>query len=432
MVKGVFQINIDTDVLAILRSKVNEQHNISYNKKYGKHRAGDKICAIMDRLDDTVSFLNGLELNTGKYKRSAFDFYDFMNNASVVLDCIKELMKIFKVPDDTIKKSTGIFNQLGSDGKGTDEKYFEYLRSLCSVHPVETSRHIRYQANDFECSPYVVWNDRTIWSNDDCDIYAVVYTSKDGDNNKRVQMYIPQIFDFVKTRLDFIAEIINAIDRYQKQVISDFMNRPIKKEEEFNNYIDYLRNLNKEQKDRYGIEISDSFDYTIRLFQLNLSNPHNQRKMNLYLNALKYAIEFEHNSMQNMSYIGFENNGLFYTEIDSETSLYIKLNSPNSDSNEIIRYAYNLEKIGYLSYDAGSNNKKWAYEKLDEASIFLGKYVVFRGAKSDYENYALVQLALYLECLENKCSINKNIPNDLKYRRRLLSEDKCKKLFSDK
>ncbi|MGY0372661.1 hypothetical protein [Clostridium sp. JNZ J1-5] len=350
----------------------------------------------MDRLDDTVYFLNELKLNTGKYKGSAFDFYDFMNNAAVVIDCVKELVKVFNVDDDKIKKSTEIFNQFGSDGKRTDEKYFEYLRSLCSVHPVETSRHRRYQANDFECSPYVVWNGGMIWRNDDCDIYAVVYTSKDGDSNKRVQIYILQIFEYVKTRLDFVAEITNAIDKYQKQAIFDLKNRPIKKEKEFDNYIDYLRNLDKELKERYDSEVFYSFDYIISLFELRLSNPQNQDKMNLYLNAFKYAIAFEHNSMQNMSYEGFENNGLLYPKRNIETSLYIELHSPNSGSNERRRYNYDLEKIDYLSYDYGYGNKQWAYTQLKEAYIFLEKYVSFQGAKSDFENYALVQVLMVI------------------------------------
>lgn len=432
MKKRIYQIKLDTTVLGILRNKVNEQRYISYEKKYGKHRAWDKICAIMDRLDDTVYYLNELKLNTGKYRRSAFDFYDFMNNSSVVVDCIKELVKIFNVSDDVIKKSTDIFGQLGNDGNGTDENYFEYLRSLCSVHPIGTSRHKRYQANDFECSPFVVWNDGTIWSNDDCDICAVVYTSKDGDNNKRVPIYISQIFNFVKKRLDFVAEITNAIDQYQKQVIFDLRNRPIRKVEDFDNYIDYLKNLNIELKDRYGSGFSCPFDYIIDLFQLRLSNSFNQNNMKLYLSALKYAITFEHNSMQNMSYEGFENNGLLYPEENIETSLYIELYSPDSGSEEQRRYGYNLGKISYLSYDASYGNKQWAYIQLEEALAFLEKYVSFEGANSDFESYALVQLALYLDCLENKCSINKNIPNDLKYRRRILSDEEWKELLTDK
>ena len=146
MDKNIFQINISTDVLKRLRDKINEEHYISYSKEFydknkKKHRAWDKICAIMDRLDDTVDYLNKLKLNTGKHRRSAFDFFDFMNEAAVVMDCITHLAKIFEVPDEEIETSTEIFNELGKDGKGTDKKYFEYLRSLCSVHPVETSRH---------------------------------------------------------------------------------------------------------------------------------------------------------------------------------------------------------------------------------------------------------------------------------------------------
>ena len=132
----IFKISLNTDVLRKLRNKVNEQRNISYRKtfnfkikqnKFIQLNAWDKICAIMDRLDDTVDYLNSIELNTGKYRRSAFDFYDFMNNASVIVDCIKELVKIFDIPDNKIRKPIEIFNQLGSDGEGTDEKYFEYL-----------------------------------------------------------------------------------------------------------------------------------------------------------------------------------------------------------------------------------------------------------------------------------------------------------------
>ena len=216
MVNKVFKIELDTEILKRLRNKINEKQNISYNKMYGKYRAWDKICAIMDRLEDTVEYLNTLELNTGKYKRSSFDFFDFMNNASVVIDCVKELNKIFKVSDSEIKNSTNIFNKVGSDGNGTDEKYFEYLRSLCSVHPVETSRHKIYQDNDFECSPYVLWNNNLRWSNDECDIYAVVYTSKDNESFKSVRIYIEQVFKYVERRLNFIERIIDGINKYQK------------------------------------------------------------------------------------------------------------------------------------------------------------------------------------------------------------------------
>ena len=416
----VFKIELNTEILRKLRNKINEQKNISYNKMYGKYRAWDKICAIMNRLDDTVEYLNTIELNTGKYKRSAFDFFDFMNNASVVIDCVKELSKIFEVSDSEIKNSTNIFNKVGSDGNGTDEKYFEYLRSLCSVHPVETSRHKRYQDNDFECSPYVLWNNSLRLFNDDCDIYAVVYTSKDNESFKRVGIYIEQVFKYVEIRVNFIEKIIDYIDTYQKDMILKLKKQHIKNDTEFNSYIEYLTNLDEEAKDRYGDDHWYSFEYVIKLLQLKLSDSENENKMKLYINALKYAIKFEHNALQNMSNIGYENSGLKYSKENIETSLYIELYSPSSGSKEERRYGYNIEKIQYLSYDSGDSNKDWAYVQLNEARGFFEKYVSFRNAKSDFEYYALVNLALYLECLENDCIINKNIPNDLKYREKLL------------
>ena len=142
--------------------------------------------------------------------------------------------------------------------------------------------------------------------------------------------------------------------------------------------------------------------------------------MELYINALKYAIKFEHNTLQNMNNIGYENSGLKYTEENIETSLYIELYSPSSGSKEERRYGYNIEKIQYLSYASGDSDKDWAYVQLNEAREFFEKYVSFKNVKSDFEYYALVNLALYLECLENDCIINKNIPNDLKYREKLL------------
>lgn len=415
----MFKIELDTEILRKLRNKINEQKNISYNKMYGKYRAWDKICAIMNRLDDTVEYLNTIELNTGKYKRSAFDFFDFMNNASVVIDCVKELSKIFEVSDSEIKNSTNIFNKVGSDGNGTDEKYFEYLRSLCSVHPVETSRHKRYQDNDFECSPYVLWNNSLRLFNDDCDIYAIVYTSKDNESFKRVGIYIEQVFKYVEIRVNFIEKIIDYIDTYQKDMILKLKKQHIKNDTEFNSYIEYLTNLDEEAKDRYGDDHWYSFEYVIKLLQLKLSDSENENKMKLYINALKYAIKFEHNALQNMSNIGYENSGLKYSKENIETSLYIELYSPSSGSKEERRYGYNIEKIQYLSYASGDSDKDWAYVQLNEAREFFEKYVSFKNVKSDFEYYALVNLALYLECLENDCIINKNIPNDLKYRENL-------------
>ncbi|MGL4874352.1 MAG: hypothetical protein ACRC30_06840 [Clostridium sp.] len=425
------KIEINIDVLTKLRDTINSEQNISYNKSFMNRKkevfcAWDKICAIMDRLDDTVEYLNDLELNTNKYNRSAFDFYDFMNNGAVVVDCVRALANIFEVDMNEIKSSSNIFNQLGNDGKGTDERYFEYLRSLCSVHPIETSRHERYQENKFECSPYVSWNKEIFSLYNDGDLNVKVYTSKDGELGKNIPIYVSQIFEYIKTRVQFISKIIERIEEYHKTIIEEFKNKKIKKKDEFENYIEYLENLEKETKERIGEWAWHSFEKVIKLLKLNVVNSENKRKMNLYIEALKYSIEFQYNSLQNMSESGFKNNGLKYEENNIQTTLYYELYSPNSKSDEVRKYGYNIEKISYLEDGSGDSDKRWAYMQIEKAKNFFEKYITFEEAQSDLEYYALCKLALYLDCLENNCMINKNIPNDLKYREKLLSEKKLR------
>ena len=113
--------------------------------------------------------------------------------------------------------------------------------------------------------------------------------------------------------------------------------------------------------------------------------------------------------LMNMSYEGFENNGLIFQPENMETTLLTELVSPNSWSDEVRKYSYELGKISYLNDGSDISNIQWAYIQLKHVKPFLEKYVSFEKANSDFEYYALVNLALYLECLENDCLINKNI-----------------------
>lgn len=209
---GTYKIALNYQLASSLRDVVNDEQHISINKplktiKTSDQTAWDMICAIMDRLEDTVEYINGLELNTGRYSRSAFDFFDFMNNASVIIDCVNELAKIFEYDLCVENSDFSIFNMRGKDNKGTDRLYFEYLRSLCSVHPISTSRHERYQDSDFECSPFVVWSKRFGYL-DEGDLCAFVYTNQHEAYAKRLMIHISEVFAFVEYRFNLISKIM--------------------------------------------------------------------------------------------------------------------------------------------------------------------------------------------------------------------------------
>lgn len=60
------KIELDSLLCSELRKKNNEYQNYSINKTHSinnakTERGWDKICAIMDRLDDTTLYLNSLD-----------------------------------------------------------------------------------------------------------------------------------------------------------------------------------------------------------------------------------------------------------------------------------------------------------------------------------------------------------------------------------
>ena len=106
----------------------------------------------------------------------------------------------------------------------------------------------------------------------------------------------------------------------------------------------------------------------------------------LYLNALKYAITFEHNSIQNMSIKGFKNNGLICNNETLKTTLFIELNSLKSNDPQLDKYRYYLEKIDNLICDS-SNERQLAYIQVQNMLPFLKKYVSFDNVKESFVLY---------------------------------------------
>ena len=92
-----FHFNFNIELASKLRAAINDRQNISLEKEHtdkeikGSYYAWDRMCAIMDRLEDTLNHINQLELDPNKKSRSAYDFYEFINSAYIVIICIKAM-----------------------------------------------------------------------------------------------------------------------------------------------------------------------------------------------------------------------------------------------------------------------------------------------------------------------------------------------------
>lgn len=415
-----------------VREIINDDLNLILSKKDKKGNTEfGLICSIMDRIDDLIRYLNDYEIIPNSRERHAFDFSNFINNASTLINCVNKLAEIFECDFSEMNTSAEFFNKSGSDGEGSDKKYFEYIRSICAVHPEATTRHKTYQKDmdAFECSPFSGWEDDSsgnpylkIW------IYS---NNNDSTSVKTEKIYPQEVFNYVTYRYELLKEIIPCIRKYKKGVLCLFQKRKIKTKSQFKNYIDYLENLKEENKERFPDDEFYELKFAIRFFALKLTNPKNQKLYDKYANALRYAIQFKHRELQNMTTEGFKNCGLKDGDSDNyldstllEDLLILHHNGVGKYFNPVSKSEEGLDVFSGLS-DCNPDYPWQVGYYFSQAKPFLKKYVSFDGLDIDNKNdsfefLALIKMALYRSCLRSNCIVNRNIPNDLKYRFKLM------------
>lgn len=439
----IYKFNFETNAARELRQAINDRAKYSIEREAdsakgtnGPYRAWYRLCATMDRLEDTLAHINSIELGKLCNGQAAFDFYEFINCSYVVIECIKTVIQAFGLDKgiaETIENSQEVFGTKYSE-HGNDGKFFEYVRSLCSVHPLCTSYQKEYlYGSRFHCCRFVAWTDRGYISSgryNNADLIALVYATNRTEPI-HLGLYVKEFELYLKKWIDCIPLVIEAKNKYVDVKYDALRKVPMKKCEDFGNdiigYIEYL-------KAEYINRIDESNEYILdefaMVFKIQLSNKGNQEKLDKYKNAIRYALIFLHNSLQTMTFDGFENTGIEYPERNVETELYLELASPDIWSGEFLEYSHNLEKIYTLSDNGDYHyyDKQHARDLLNGPKELLNKYISFSNEETDEEAYVLVKLALYLENLTRKSTISKNIPNDFKYRERLLTPSEIDEL----
>lgn len=396
--------------------------------------AYDAIYASLNRIEDTLLYINSLELASEKARcqRSVFDFFDFINNMYVVIHCIKTLGHIFDVSIDEYKKieeSTECFQQLGLTGKGSDNDFFEYVRSLVSVHPVETGMHPEYHGyGKIHCSPFAVWTMDMIGR--EADISVHVYTSEKGGDIELLPLWVYQFEKYLQKWIDFVDVIVGSIKIYNDNRTLDYKQLQIKTEGEFESYDKYVDNLRNELVVRVSEYTDDRLEHYEKIFRMTISDKENSHKFELYKNAIRYSLRFLHARLQNMDNDEYTNTGIMYPESGLETELYIELWKPRCRNSEISKYGYELEKMYYID-GSGSLNEQFGRRLLESIKPIINKYVVFTNTESAFETHVLVSMALYFECFGYQNIINRNIPNSLEYREKVIPDDQWEELIKN-
>ena len=411
------KIYLDQKVATHFRNTINEYDNFSISHQYmykdkREENSWNSICAIMDRIDDLVDYLNQKEMDTGIWRSCAFDFFEFIEQAGVLVSCIDDAFEIYDVKHpkhNIIFKSKKINPNIKTkkDEYKLDDEYFKYIRSLSSVHPSDTSHHKEFQEAFFEVSPYVVWNHGTFTlNNKDCDLVLVTYNNETPEFLTNKGIIITEIFNYIKYKYYSLNYLSKKVSVYYNKLISNFRNQKIKKPSEFANYLDYLLNLKQEVLSR-NPNIECEVQELIDIFNLKITNADNNLKFEKFKNALIYATKSYHRQLQNMDFNCISPFDRLINEI-LVGNIYYKDNN----------YHYPLSKILYLKQTTGE--KSWG---LSMYKLLLGVFEKYISVTEEdlhkldyYELYVLSQIALYFHALEFDNIINELIPDTDYYR----------------
>lgn len=403
-----FQIYLNPDYIQQFSESLDKHEHISEHisfvekafkgRMYGDVLAWDCICTCVHRIRSGVEYLNAQKLGKMEFG-NAFDFINFINNASVVLDCIRILADILGVDLSKEDSRTAIFKMTGNDGKGTDKSYFEFIRSICAVHPAETNRHKRYHGAKLATCPFLVWVHTMptsgFWN---CDIHANALVNEENSWGKNISIHVDQVFAYIKFRYSLLNKIGNELERYQESKIEEFRNTPIPDRLKDESEIDFLKRLKQIEIKRFGSNNDFVYDFAEKVLTFKPSNADNNESVQRYANAWRFAISLQLNVLRDMSREGLEHAGI--ADDDSDWILFEQLDYCHCNCEELSGFGYNLEKLGYLDGTSEQEDALWGRMKLKEMDGVLGEHVTF-----DYENdtdeelYILAHVALYEICL---------------------------------
>ena len=337
-----------------------------------------------------------------------------MNNATTVLECIDCLGEIFDFDFSGEDKKTVCFKQTGKNGKGTDRKYFKYLRSLCSIHPIKTSLHKEFQDiyTEIECSPYVRWNDGITFAEKEYDLVAIVYTNNPQNPLKYIGIKLKEIFAYIEYRFNLISKLIDHIDTFFGEIIDKYRQTPLKAVNYFSNYCEYIEYIKSVYSDRINSGHNELFDFYSCVFKCNFSNKENQEKLQKYQNSIKLGFSFLHRYLQELPEEDtYETTGLHnHSDNIIGESLFFKLQeAPVIDD----KYSYCIEKLSLLWLPP---HKIIAKPLIDNSKPFWGKYVLLEPNMTAIEISVLVHVLWHFYKIENDKNYNFDIPNTEDYR----------------
>lgn len=378
------------------RNAVNKSPTLSCEKE--KNDLYNLFCAVMDRLDSAVTYLN----NHWDYPDTEEDFICFLTFACILNDGVAKVYErtIGQEPicdskktlykDLCIEKSTLIAEKNNT----TNKKVFEYIRSLAFAHPYSTDRNSFFKSiYGKQVSPWVVVSKHLIRQYPFDDPIGIrTYSSKPIDEYDICDM----MFSF-STLQRYLLSKFNALKKVTQWITEDSEKTYSEwKKEKVNRSLsptdtlkDICKILNHRHENTYGLE------QIIAYLELPITDDRNANYVNMYRDYIVKLIPYMCDCVDNL-----DSANLFEAECQCKNI--------NPDGLHQMAY-YQLEKINSYLYEKGTiiengSNEEWGliqaksfYEQFANKWVYMKEDI----HNMDYtEIKLLVTVALFMECKE--------------------------------
>ncbi len=225
---------LDTIKAMELRGVIND---CSYAFKYDLDKYYE-LCTIMDRYEDTVEYLNSVELPCQQNQFNATDFIMWVNYADLLVICIKTLNDIFVVPNGTTffqnrnikinSKVKGKLKRFFNAKQSTDDEYFRFIRSMVLAHSLKIDAYKQFTHGLTAYSPLVRWNNKH-------DIVEITYYVADRNVETRtIEIEVKNVISYLEDRCSYLDDIFKYIrlenekakESIKKKYVEDFFSLP--------------------------------------------------------------------------------------------------------------------------------------------------------------------------------------------------------------
>lgn len=256
----------------------------------------DLICAVMDRFDNSVTYINSHQ----NIPTSESEIIMLFHHFCIIREGIKVVSNILNIdsePTDIFQNycQEAPFLILRDDYKG-DDKFFDYLRSLFFAHPFITERSIPNPIKgEVQYSPYILNNRLEIFSDIKDSVGVMVYS------NKRDAFCISIRFDdlkeYIRLKFEKTNDITNAFQEIINNKEKEWSSRKVNRNQNIDAILlEVIDILNERYLD--DSDIKELYDF----LTCSISDESNIKIVNEFRNIIIKAIPIICDCIDNMNY----------------------------------------------------------------------------------------------------------------------------------